>query len=118
MQGLTRASESNPRRSTMATQQKLERIHNRITQYELVCTDQNGIKCLAGYTRQSKMGILSMLRKNGEKWAQRLSEKDVITFAKSGKVATLGKYTVYFSQRTQREAIIAGELPWFEDAIK
>lgn len=98
----------------MTTTEKLERLHNRATNYELVCKD--GEKTyLAGYTRMSKRGILGMLQRNGEKWAKRISETDRITLDKNGKEATVGRFTIEFSRRTQREAIIMGELPWFEE---
>lgn len=98
----------------MTTQDKLEQIKNRSTAYELVCL-AGKYYYLAGYTRKSKMGILTMLRKHGEKWAERISPDSLITFQKNGHSATLGQFTVYFSGRTQREAIIGGELPWFEE---
>ena len=101
----------------MTTTEKLERLRNRGTRYELSCTMPNGQACLAGYTRPSKMGILSMIRKNGEAWAARIAENDMVNFEKSGKSATVGPFAIRFSGRTQRDAIINGELQWFEEAI-
>lgn len=101
----------------MTTTEKLERLHNRGTSYELACTMADGRKCLAGYTRQSKMGILSMLRKNGEEWAKRIPENAMIDFDKGGKSAKIGPFDVRFSGRTQRDAIIEGELQFFIEAI-
>ena len=97
----------------MTKEDKLESLRYRPTKYELALDG----KILAGYTRRSKMGILTMLRKNGESWAKRLNADDRITFDKSGQYANLGKYQIKVTGRTQRDAIIEGELPWFEDAI-
>lgn len=97
----------------MTKEDKLEALRYRQTKYELAVDG----KILAGYTRQSKMGILNMLRKNGESWAKRLNANDMITFNKNGREATIGQYNVKFTGRTQRDAIIEGELPWFEDVI-
>ena len=101
----------------MTTTEKLERLRNRGTQYELSCTMPNGTTCLVGYSRPSKMGILSMIRKNGKAWAARISENDRIEFDSDGRSAKVGPFDIRFSGRTQREAICAGELPWFEEAI-
>jgi hypothetical protein len=97
----------------MTTMEKLERLRNRGTKYELTA---DGV-ILAGYCSHGKMNILKMLQKNGEAWAKRINENDMITFANDGKSAKIGRFEVRFSGRTQREAIISGELPWFEDAI-
>ena len=99
----------------MTTQEKLERIRNRSTQYELVAIDENHKTYLAGYCHKSKMAILKMLQKNGEKWTVRINPKDLITFARNGQSAQVGRFLVRFTGRTQREAIISGEFPWFEE---
>lgn len=97
----------------MTTTEKLERLRNRSTKYELVADG----KILAGYCPHGKMNILKMLRKNGEAWAARISENDRIEFDDGGRSAKVGPYQIRFSGRTQREAIINGELQWFEEAI-
>jgi hypothetical protein len=98
-------------------EQKLEDLYRRSTKYELVACYPDGQIVLAGYCSHGKNNILSMLRKNGEQWANRIKADDMVTFAKDGQSAQLGKYKVYFSGRTQRKAIILGELPWFIDAL-
>lgn len=97
----------------MTTTEKLERLRNRGTKYELTANET----ILVGYCSHGKMNILKMLQKNGEAWAKRISDKDLIVFDKAGKSAKIGPFQIQFSGRTQREAIYAGELPWFEEAI-
>jgi len=105
----------NERGKEMTTQEKLERIKLRGTLYEMVATLPNESRYLAGYCNHGKMNILKMLQKNGEEWAKRIGEKDMITFDKGGRIADMGNIKISFSGRTQREAIIAGELPWFKN---
>lgn len=98
-------------------EQKLEDLYRRSTKYELVATSPDGQRVLAGYCSHGKNNILSMLRRNGEQWADRISADAVVTFAKDGRSAQIGPWEVSFSGRTQRESIILGELPFFVDAI-
>jgi len=97
----------------MTKTEKLERLKNRATKYELAADG----RYLAGYCQHGKLNILRMLQKNGEAWAKRITKTDLITFEKNGKMATLGPFQIAFTGRTQREAISMGELPWFEEAI-
>jgi len=97
----------------MTKREKLERLKNRRTKYELAADG----KYLAGYCLYGKNNILNMLRHNGQAWATRINEKDMVVFAKNGKSAQLGRFFIAFTGRTQREAICNGELPWFENAI-
>ena len=101
----------------MTKGEKLESLRNRPTKYELIAVSPENQPVLAGYCSHGKNNILSMLRKNGEQWASRIKADDMVTFAKDGRSAQLGQWKVYFSGRTQREAIILGELPWFVNAI-
>ena len=101
----------------MTTTEKLECLKNRGTRYELTCTVPDGRTCLAGYTRRSKIGILTMLRKNGEAWAARIPENARIEFEKNGQSVKIGPFHIRFSGRTQRDAICGGELQWFEEDI-
>ncbi len=98
-------------------EEKLESLRNRSTKYELVASGPDGQIVLAGYCSHGKNNILSMLRRNGEQWADRISADAMVTLAKDGRSAQLGPWKVYFSGRTQRESIILGELPFFVDSI-
>lgn len=99
----------------MTIQEKLERLHRRGTAYELTAKMPNGKSYLVGYCQHGKLNILNMLRKNGEKWATRIKAEDQITFAKNGRSAIMGEIEIRFTGRTQRDAIICGEYPWFEE---
>jgi hypothetical protein len=104
----------------MTKLEKLNRLTNRGTAYELIAVSPNMTKVLAGYTpRRSKEGIVRMLQKNGAAWTKKVREI-TIEFIKMGKgpTAKLGDLTIFFTGRTQREAILEGELPWFEDELK
>lgn len=95
---------------------KLARLKNRATRYELAAT--NGTHTvLAGYARKGRSGLLSMIRKNADAWTT-FAQADSIQFAKrAADGATLGKWTIRFTGRTQREAIIAAELTWFKELM-
>ena len=60
----------------MTKLEKLERLKNRRTYYELAADG----KYLAGYCLHGKKNILDMLRKNGEAWAKRITEGDLNDF--------------------------------------
>lgn len=92
---------------------KLERRKNYTTLYELVADAPGESTMLAGYCRHGKVGILGMLCKHGAEWASRISDTDPITFGKDGRSCQLGKYTIKFSGRTERDAIKEGEKPFF-----
>ncbi len=96
---------------------KLERLHNYSTKYELIAV-ADGVKALAGYCKKGKPSMLSMIRKNGEAWLA-AGKSDKMSFVKVGAAdhLLLGRCEIYFSGRTQREAITEGELPWFEDVF-
>jgi hypothetical protein len=98
----------------MTTHDKLTRLHNRGTLYELVVNSQY----LAGYCRHGKPGILGMLRQHGDAWAARIGKDDLIVFARDGRSCQLGSFRIAFSGRTQRSAITEGELPWALDQIE
>ena len=103
----------------MTKEQKLARIHNRATAYEVVAV-RGDEQILIGYTTQhSRSGLLGMCRKNGERVIARLmlsTDSMLVPGKKASDGFALGDWQVRFSGRTQREAIIEGELPWVGDA--
>jgi hypothetical protein len=104
----------------MTTTEKLERLKNRSSAFELMAVNDEMLKVLVGYTPQrSKIGMLKMIQKNGENWAPRLTgiEINFIKNGNKGPTARMGQFTVFFTGRTQREALLEGELPWFEDIL-
>lgn len=95
------------------TTAKLARISNRRTRYELVATD--GAQTLhAGYCGKGFPSILKMVNLHHEAWAK-LTGADRYSYTKAGLV--MGAWTLRHSGRTQRDAILGGELPWFKTAI-
>lgn len=92
---------------------KLERIKNASTLYELIADAPGEPTVLAGYCKHGKMNILAMLQKHGDAWASRISDTDPIILTKDGRSCQLGKYTIKFSGRTERDAIKEGEKPFF-----
>ena len=98
---------------TQAGIERLERLKYRVTLYELVVTSPDRPTMLAGYGRHGQSGMLSLLRKNGEAWSKHIVDNDPVTFAKGGRSCQFGKLEFRFSGRTEREAIISGELPFF-----
>lgn len=94
---------------------KLEQRKHRITLYELIAEAPGEAPVLAGYCQHGKYNILSMLRKHGEAWAQKMTDGDLLTFHKNGRGCQLGPIAIRFSGRTERDAIINGELPFFKE---
>ena len=92
---------------------KLEAIKNRATRYELVLTNlDSGEKRRLCYTsKKNRTGLFAAIRSNGTELVAFSGSED---FKLEGKAsASIGRWSVAFSGRTQREAIIAGELRWF-----
>ncbi len=98
-------------------QTRLARLQNFATRYELVAAN-GSTQVLAGYTAQkSRNSIFKMIRQQGEAW-QAFAKSDSFAFGKKASDgATLGAWTIRFSGRTQRDAYIGGELPWFADLV-
>ena len=100
----------------LTTLQKLERIKNRSTKYELVAVNgDNSVKLLAGYCKRNKAGALSMLRMHADAWVKLTKDDGVV---KSGTGLKMGDWLFAFSGRTQRESIIGGELKFITEHMK
>lgn len=86
---------------------KLARIANYSTRYEveLVHLD-TGERRLLCYTRKTERGIRDYIFRHAA---------EVVTFCGSDRLfkLSIGRWRIAFTGRTQREAIMAGELPWF-----
>lgn len=99
----------------MTTTQKLERLYNRATRYEVVAEHPDGRRYLIGYTSPTRPGMLRMIRQNGQAVVDRLglTQAAVMTWGGKGRLghfATIGDWKVRFTGRTQRDAIIGGEV--------
>lgn len=97
-----------------ALQQRLKSLKYHATKYEIVATHKDGRKVLVGYTpRKGRQGLWAMVAKNATAWIA-FSGEGSLTFAKrAADGATAGDWNINFSGRTQRDAIINGELPFF-----
>lgn len=97
----------------MTTQEKLARIKNRHTAYELALI-KGEERILVGYSVSRSRGTLSrMVSKHGPAIVTLPGAEDKITFAKkASEGAVIGEWLVKYTGRTQHEAICAGELAW------
>jgi len=84
------------------------------TRYEVTATHPDGTICLVGYTpRRGGSGLLALARTHGAALIAWLGVTDDTPFAWGPRrqSLTLGAARLAFSGRTEREAILAGELP-------
>lgn len=97
---------------------RLERLRNHSTKYEVVAetSSQYGKRYLIAYTsRRSRHGLLKACQSKGEAIIKAFGITDNDQFIPSPKAADgfrIGVWQFRFSGRTQREAIMQGELPW------
>lgn len=100
----------------MTIEQKLERLHNRQTRYELIAQHPDGRKLLVRYCRQGRRGLWDAITKDDGTQLCRVLGADHIHFAKrAADGGTMGAWTIRFSGRTQRQAIIEGEHTFYAD---
>lgn len=97
-------------------QARLERLRHYSTRYEAVLTHaDSGERRLLCYTaRKSSAGLLSAVFSRGEALVAFSGAERVENIKGAG--LRLGPWRVAFSGRTQREAIITGELTYFADS--
>lgn len=104
----------------LTTQQKLESIHNRATRYELAAI-MGERRVLIAYTgRRSRHGLLEACRKRGPQVVALTcpSGEELLNFdKKASNGATIGQWAIRFTGRTQRDAIMEGELPYVADVV-
>ena len=103
----------------MTTQEKLERLHNGPTRYELIGEGPGGERVLIAYSmRTGRLAVLQSMQKHGPKIIELLGldDKAMLTWEKpAARGARIGAWSFRFSGRTQRDAISNGELPWIGD---
>jgi len=96
---------------------KLTRIQNFKTRYEIIATGPDGTKILAGYTsRKSRVGVLKMVQQHADSWVK-VTGDDSIGLGKGVLTASMGDWEFAFSNRTQREAYIGGEVEFITDYV-
>lgn len=100
---------------TTETVQRLNRLRNDATLYELIAVAPDGRQVLAGYCGRTVRRMVSMLHQNATAWMRLTGAARVDAVPKMPKTLTLGEWTFRFSGRTEREAIMHGELPWIGD---
>ena len=98
---------------TDVQQRRLARCRNRRTLYELAVKHADGRAVLLGYCdRHSRNMLYRVACKHGPKLAA-LTGAESLTFgAKSRDGATIGDWSIVWTGRTQRDAIMEGELPY------
>jgi hypothetical protein len=111
--GLAAAGTNKGRAMTTNQTIKLEAIKNRATRYEVVLTNGTDVR-LVGYTaRKGRPGLMSLIRAHGPAIlaVTNLSQSAIFKFTTT-REASLGEngWIVKFTGRTQRDAILAGEV--------
>jgi len=101
---------------TVATGARLQALHGYATAYEITATNGADVRLVA-YTRQkSRHGILRALQRRGQMIIDQhnITEETPSTWGpRAADGLTLGQWSIKFSGRTEREALIAGEYPLF-----
>jgi len=101
-------------------QRQLERIKHYATRYEVKLTLPDGRAMLVCYTpRKSRAGLLGALQSRGEAILAHmpgLPDDARLTYDKAQGFGLGNGARVAFSGRTQRDAIMAGELSYIGDA--
>jgi len=96
--------------------ERLDRLRNRQTLYELVVQHDDGRRLLVQYTgAPTRNRLLTACRRWGAQLA-RLTGTDTLTFgARMADGAVMGDWRIVWSGLTQREAICAGEPTFIGD---
>ena len=90
----------------------LARIQGRATLYEMVVSDDHATYLVQYTSAPSRRILLDSVRKRGAQ-LQALTGLDSLTFAsKARDGANMGHWRIYWTGRTEREAIGAGEYPF------
>jgi hypothetical protein len=106
---------------TQDTQARLARLYNRRTAYELVAIRDDRRILIAYSQGRSRHSILAACRNRGQQVIDALgiSASDLLMFAKrASDGCTIGPWSIRFSGRTEREAILTGELEYVGDLAK
>lgn len=94
-------------------EQRLANLKHHATLYELAITDGTTMYLVCYSDRKGRSGILGCIRNKGRgERVVALTGSETLTFAKrAADGATLGRWTINFTGRTERQAIAEGELP-------
>ena len=102
---------------TAAQQVRLARLHNRLTLYEVALTHlDTGERVLLCYTRKTGRGIRDYIGRHAEAIVAFCGDDTCrLGHRRPCDETAIGRWSIGFTGRTQREAIIGGELPWFKE---
>ncbi len=92
---------------------RIARLKNRDTLYEAEIVRADGARVLLAYCRKSGSGLREALRKRTEAVVRFLGGPKAITWGRgTAPVEIEGGGSIRFSGRTERDAIVEGELPY------
>lgn len=98
------------------TREKLARLHNRATLHEVIASNGDRRILVCYLETLSKRGLFEAIRRRGERIVASLGLPDDATLTLGGSAkcprAQIGEWSIRRSGRTQREAIIEGELDY------
>jgi len=102
----------------MTRTERLARLQNRGTYYELAAVRGEQRRLIAYTQRRSRRGMLAACR-NRAVLVIALTGAEELQFGKRAEDgATLGAWQVRFTGRTERDAIMEGELPFIGEMAK
>ena len=100
----------------MTLTEKLARLQNRSTRYELAVKHPDGRAYLVTYAQSRTRHIIMVAVNNAGTELVKLTGSKDITFAKKAKAgATIGEWKIVWTGRTQRQAYCEGELTFILD---
>jgi len=101
-----------------ATQtRQLKRIQLYRTAYELVITDGTDTYLVRYSSARSRRALLDNCRFSGQQLVNLTGREEIDYQKRAADGATMGDWRIYWSGRTQREAIIEGEHPFIHDQL-
>ena len=100
--------------TTQTTIERLSLLRNYATRYEAICVSADARRALVAYSgRHSFQGLVAAVRRNGAAVAAFLGLDDTAIMSRKGaRLAFSNGAMIEWSDRTQRQAIMEGELPW------
>lgn len=97
---------------------KLESMRNRATLYEMAMI-RGDVRILIRYSnRKGRRSILKNVYDFADKIEAITGTNEIVWGATQADGATCGEWTIKFTGRTRREAVIVGEFPFIRDYVK
>jgi TnpA family transposase len=100
---------------TTTMEAKLARLKNYATRYELAMTRGSESYLVTYATSRSRGTIFKAVARFGPKVVALTGDEELHFARKSADGATTGEWTIRYTGRTQRDAILGGELPFIGD---